>query len=162
MKAATLSVYYALKILQDEGKLNNLSICLGLNTEREKDPFLDSNARAWIENIAKKSDYSIVCVPARAKSGQMVIEYGGLGLLKIDIKSKPSHAGTPKAGINAILILADWIKEIQALNDYDKGTTLNVGLVSGGTNVFTVPDFASCEICAYLDDPMDMLELKKD
>lgn len=152
MKTGVLSAYYALKELQEEGKLDNLSICLGLNTEEELG---SRNAREWIENTAKKSDYAIICEPARV-NGEMVTERKGLGRLKIEIQGKASHAGiNPQGGISAILIIADWIKEIHSLTDYNKGTTLNVGLVSGGTGVNTVPPYASCEVDIRIDDPAE-------
>lgn len=150
MKTGALSAFYALKMLQEEKKLENLSICVGLNTEEELG---SRNAREWIESVAKKSDYSIICEPARV-NGEMVTERKGLGRLKIEIKGKPSHAGiNPQAGISAILLMADWVKEIHGLTDYGKGTTLNVGLISGGTGVNTVPEHASCEVDIRIDDP---------
>ena len=71
----------------------------------------------------------------------------GTGKLVITATGKPAHAGNDlAAGINAIEALARVIVGVQALTTPDGGTTLNVGLVRGGTSANTVPGEASCEI----------------
>ena len=67
------------------------------------------------------------------------------------IHGKASHAGNAhKEGINAIQEMAAEILKIQALTDYEAGTTVNVGICQGGTKVNVVPAAASFSVdCRY-------------
>ena len=65
----------------------------------------------------------------------------------IRIHGKATHAGKAhKEGINAIEELAHEILAIQKLTDYEAGTTVNVGVCSGGTKPNVVPAKAEIEI----------------
>ena len=69
----------------------------------------------------------------------------------VTIHGKASHAGNAhKEGINAIQEMAAEILKIQALTDYEAGTTVNVGICQGGTKVNVVPAAASFSVdCRY-------------
>ena len=55
-----------------------------------------------------------------------------------------AHAGVePERGISAIHELAHQILAIQALTDGETGTTVNVGVVAGGTKTNVIPARAS-------------------
>jgi glutamate carboxypeptidase len=56
------------------------------------------------------------------------------------------------AGRNAIEELAHHVLAAQSLTDYAKGTTVNVGLISGGTRPNVVPEFARAEIDFRIQD----------
>ncbi len=152
MKASVLMAYYALKTLQEEGGLDDMSVCLGLNAEEELGSV---NAREWIEKTAAKSRFVMVCEPPR-KNGEMVLERKGLGRFKIEIEGKAVHAGiNPWDGVSAIMILAKWTLELHAMNDYKKGTSLNMGLFNGGIGVNTVAGSAVGELDVRADDPAE-------
>jgi glutamate carboxypeptidase len=64
-----------------------------------------------------------------------------------EVKGKAAHAGADhERGRNAIEELAHHILAIQKLTDYDLGTTLNVGVISGGTRSNVVPDRAQAVV----------------
>jgi glutamate carboxypeptidase len=65
------------------------------------------------------------------------------------IRGRPAHAGNdPRAGISAITELAHQILTINELSDYERGTTLNVGVVRGGvlSNVIAAEARASIDM----------------
>jgi len=71
----------------------------------------------------------------------------GTGALKVTVAGKAAHAGNHhKMGKNAICALAEFIVEVQALTDYARGITVNVGLITGGEARNTVPHHAECQI----------------
>src|SRR5262249_31090225 len=49
-------------------------------------------------------------------------------------------------GVNAIWALSRFVDRAQALTDYDKGVTVNVGLFEGGEARNTVPDAARADL----------------
>lgn len=71
----------------------------------------------------------------------IVIERKGSAVFSVEVEGVAAHAGnSPEKGRSAILEMSHKIIELQALNDFEKGTTVNVGLIEGGTVVNAVPN----------------------
>ncbi|MBS4033053.1 MAG: M20/M25/M40 family metallo-hydrolase [Ignavibacterium sp.] len=69
---------------------------------------------------------------------------GALGF-KIRIIGKASHSGiAPEKGINALLVAAKSISKLP-LGRIDEETTMNIGLIKGGSAVNVIPEFAELE-----------------
>src|ERR1041385_4723560 len=76
--------------------------------------------------------------------------------MKMEITGKAAHSGGNFTdGISAIEELARKITALHAITDLTKGTTLNVGLVSGGQTVNTVAPWAKCQIDLRYVTPPD-------
>ena len=59
----------------------------------------------------------------------------------------PSHAGLePEKGASAILEISRQIERLHATGDLQKGTTVNVCTISGGTATNVIPSEAECSI----------------
>jgi len=143
MKAGLLLAYYALKTLQDEGKLQHAKICVALNSDEE---ISSVYSRPWLEQLAVKSRHAFIMEPARA-NGALVNQRKGLGRYSFVIKGKAAHAGVdPEKGRSAINELAHWILSLHALTNFEVGTTVNVGVVHGGTAANVVAEHAAGEI----------------
>ena len=96
--------------------------------------------------LAKDAKAALVCEPCTA-NGDLKTGRKGLVRFTVRIHGKASHAGNAhKEGINAIEELAHEILAIQKLTDYEAGTTVNVGVCSGGTKPNVVPAEAEIEI----------------
>jgi glutamate carboxypeptidase len=79
--------------------------------------------------------------------GQLKTFRKGVGNFKIVAQGRAAHAGVDHAkGINAIEELAHQTLALQKLTDYSQGTTINVGLIEGGTASNVVPERAEMEI----------------
>lgn len=110
------------------------------------------------EEIGSKDSSVLLCDLAAGAGGALVFEAGraadkiitmrkGTGALHVSVEGLAAHAGNHhKEGRNAILALATFIVEVQALTDYEKGVTVNVGIISGGEARNTVPHHAECDI----------------
>ncbi len=87
-----------------------------------------------------------MCEPCTA-NGDLKTGRKGLVRFTVRVHGKSAHAGNAhKEGINAIEELAHEILAIQKLTDYEAGTTVNVGVCSGGTKPNVVPAEAEIEI----------------
>ena len=65
----------------------------------------------------------------------------------MDVRGRAAHAGLePEKGASAILELARQIERLHNLNDVTRGTTVNVGVISGGTRSNVVAAEAHAEI----------------
>jgi glutamate carboxypeptidase len=91
-------------------------------------------ARPLLEAAAAGVAAGLVVEPPGA-SGNLKTSRKGLGRFTVTIRGRPAHAGTHRhEGVSAIDELAHQIHALNALNDPEQGTTINVGVVSGGTS----------------------------
>jgi glutamate carboxypeptidase len=104
------------------------------------------NSRSLIEALARQSALVLVLEPAMP-DGAIKTWRKGVGDFVITVRGRAAHAGgAHQKGRNAIEELARQVLAIQKLTDYDQGTTLNVGIIRGGTATNVVPEEAVAEI----------------
>ncbi len=143
MKSGLLSMYYAIEYLVKNDKLAGKSICVFQNSDEE---ISSAYSNPKITELSKVSKAAFVLEPARP-NGALVKERKGLAKYNIELIGKAAHAGVdPKSGISAINELAHWITELHSLTDFVIGTTLNVGVVSGGTVANVVAEHATAQV----------------
>jgi glutamate carboxypeptidase len=67
-------------------------------------------------------------------AGHLKTSRKGLGRFRITVEGRPAHAGTNLAdGASAVEELAHQIIKVHALTDHDRGVSVNVGTIEGGT-----------------------------
>jgi glutamate carboxypeptidase len=111
--------------------------------------------RPIIEAEARRARAVFNSEPGRP-SGNVVTGRKGGVFMKMEITGKAAHSGGNYAeGISAIEELARKTIALHAITDLTKGTTVNVGLVSGGQTVNTVAPWAKCEIDLRYVTPVD-------
>jgi glutamate carboxypeptidase len=104
-------------------------------------------SRELIEEIAKGCRAAFVLEPAQGPQGAYKTARKGVGQFRLEITGIPSHSGVDfGAGHSAVRELAWQIEQISALTDLERETTLNVGVVGGGTQSNVVPASAWAEI----------------
>jgi glutamate carboxypeptidase len=102
-------------------------------------------SRASIERFARQARYALVCEPARADAGKCVTARKGTGMLRLKVQGRPAHAGVDHdKGRSAIREMAHQVLALEAMTDYARGITVNVGTIVGGTVTNTVP--SQCQI----------------
>ena len=143
MKAGDLFMYHLAKELTEEKAMGQGSICLLFNPDEEISSIY---SRPIIEQEAKKANYVMIMESARA-NGDLVNERKGIAKYVVNFKGIAAHAGVnPQDGASAINEFIAWGKEIIALNKPEVGTTVNIGIVSGGTGANVVAEEAQCVI----------------
>ena len=84
--------------------------------------------------------------PAR-NGGHVVTARKGVGRFTLKVEGRPAHAGARHwQGRSAVTELAHQIIALEAMTDYDREITVNVGEIRGGTGTNVVPQFAVAEI----------------
>lgn len=155
MKASLLSAWHALRLLDKAGALKDKSVCVAFNSDEE---IGSCHSRQWLEELARKSRYALIIEPARA-NGALVLKRKGVGRYMLEFSGVAAHAGVdPEKGASAIHELGHWIAALAKMNNYAAGTTVNVGLVSGGTASNVVADRAYAEVDIRI---IDMKEAEK-
>ena len=112
----------------------------GLECEVTPHVFLNSDeeigsreSRPWIEKLAPEMDRVFVLEPSLGPAGQLKTARKGIGRYTVTVSGEAAHAGLdPGAGASAILELSHVIQELFALNDLERGITVNVGTIDGG------------------------------
>jgi glutamate carboxypeptidase len=103
-------------------------------------------SRELIERAADAAKYVLVVEPAR-DGGKLVTARKGVGRYLLEAEGRPAHSGVHhQDGRSAILEVARHVVAIEALTDYGRGITFNVGQISGGTADNTVPQFCHATI----------------
>ncbi len=150
MKGGAYLAYYALRHIMREGRETPLPITFLYVPEEE---IGSPTSREIIEREALKNKYVLVTEPAR-DGGRIVTARKGVGHYRIEVTGKPAHAGMRhQDGASAIREMARQILAVEALTDYDRDITTNVGLISGGTGTNVVPANCVAEAEARLPDP---------
>lgn len=149
MKAGLLYIYYVMESLHSEGRLNNMSVCIALNSDEE---ISSRYSRPWLERLSRKSSNALVLEPARA-NGNFVNKRKGVARYSIEFSGKAAHAGVdPQNGSSAIQELGHWILALHSRTNFETGTTVNVGIVTGGSAANVVADQAKAEVDVRICD----------
>jgi glutamate carboxypeptidase len=103
-------------------------------------------SRDLIESLARRAEL-VLCLEPCLPDGSLKTWRKGVGDFEVTVRGKAAHAGADhERGRNAIEELANQILAIQKLTDYEQGTTVNVGVVAGGSRSNVVPDFARAHV----------------
>ena len=110
-------------------------------------------SREHIERLAKESALVLVMEGALL-DGSLKTWRKGVGEFIVKTRGRAAHSGGDhQAGRNAIEEMAHQVIAIQKLTDYSKQTTLNVGVIHGGTVSNVVPEEANIEVDVRVMQP---------
>jgi glutamate carboxypeptidase len=81
------------------------------------------------------------------QEAQLVVARKGMAVYHVTVAGKAAHAGAShEQGANAIVQMAETVRQIASFTDYDRQITFNVGTIAGGTVVNRVPHFATATV----------------
>ncbi|MDJ0712847.1 MAG: M20 family metallopeptidase [Prochloraceae cyanobacterium] len=130
MKAGLVTTIFAVEALQALEIEPEIAPVILINSDEE---IGSHSSRIHIQRLAKVADRAFVMEPSLGPSGKLKTERKGVGRFTIRVMGKAAHAGLePEKGASAILELSFIIQKLFALNDAEKGITINVGTIDGG------------------------------
>jgi len=143
MKSGIVQMMFALSALHEvRGGLSRPAKVLLVSDEEEG----SSSSRAITEAVARQCAAVLVCEPS-GPGGALKTARKGVGSFTVKITGQASHSGLDfEKGQSAILELAHQILAISQLTDLKRGTTLNVGVIRGGTRSNVVAAEAVAEL----------------
>jgi glutamate carboxypeptidase len=143
MKASCAVALEALRACAVLGHGPRLPVVLLLTCDEETG---SASGRALVEEEARRAESVLVLEPP-APGGRVKTERKGTGLFSLRAEGRAAHAGLdPEKGVSAVLEIARQIERLHALGDAALGTTVNVGVVCGGTRSNVVPAEARAEV----------------
>ncbi|MFT7620221.1 MAG: glutamate carboxypeptidase [Planctomycetota bacterium] len=154
MKGGVVVMLGAIRALAEEGLLDNYALTVLLSADEE------TGSPAGRDLIAKEAEEQHLCLVFEAGSpmdgggSRFVTGRKGMGRFHLEIQGVAAHSGIDKeAGLSAALEASQKIVALEALNDAAAGNSVNVGIVTSGTAINTVPEHAHLEIDCRFTEP---------
>ena len=145
MKASLVLAEFALRAIRHLGLTLPRPVVLLFTSDEE---IGSPTSRALIEAEAGRSAQVLVLEPPLPGS-RLKTARKGVGRFQLTVTGRSSHAGVePEKGISAVVELAHQVLALEALANPAQGTTLNVGVIQGGTTANVVPASATAIIDA--------------
>jgi len=142
MKAGIVISLAAIGELQNSGGLNR-PVTLLCTSDEEVGSLTSEDL---IKELAQKSELVLVMESALL-DGSLKTWRKGVGEFWVKVKGRAAHAGgAHEEGRNAIEEMSHQVLAIQKMTDYEKGTTLNVGVLHAGTVSNVVPEEAVAQV----------------
>lgn len=143
MKAGIVELVFAVKTLTALGLQPKSRLVVLHNSDEE---IGSPTSRPVIEDEAKKSKAVLVLEPS-ADGGALKTWRKGVGMFEVRIKGRASHAGADyEKGVSAIQEAAHQVLKLHSLTDLEKGTTVNVGVLTAGTRSNVVAEEAVLKV----------------
>lgn len=137
-KSGVLAIFYACRNARPED-LERLSVWCVFNPDEE----LGSRAsKEWLRELSTHAKAALVFEAARA-GGELVRSRKGSSNIRFTFKGLTAHAGNnPQDGRNANVAAMRLALAAYELDDKTRGTTVNPGLIHGGTGANIISDHA--------------------
>ena len=130
MKGGLVQIVLAIKTLRELGLRPPLLPVVFVNADEE---IGSRTSTRYIRRLAQRAARALVLEPSMGDAGDIKTERKGIGRFTVTVHGKAAHAGLdPESGASAILELSHVIQKLFAMNDPEKGITINVGTVDGG------------------------------
>lgn len=158
MKGGVVQLLTVLKILKKLNYSPSVMPLVFLNSDEE---IGSRESTRNIQRLARISCRSFVMEPALGEAGALKTRRKGVGRFTVHVKGKAAHAGLdPTAGASAILELSHVIQKLFALNNHEKGISVNVGVVDGGVrpNVVAPESTATVDVRVLESEDIPIIE----
>ena len=144
MKGGLTQILFALRLLRGLGREPEVTPVIFVNSDEEVG---SPDSRPWVRRLAKAANRALVLEPSLGADGKIKTARKGVGRFEISIRGRAAHAGLePELGASAILELSHVIQKLNALNDPERGTTVNVGIIDGGIRPNVVAPLARASV----------------
>ena len=146
MKGGLVEIAFALDALRQLGLKLPVTPVVLINSDEET-----GSRDSWrlIERLARAADRAFILEPGLGPAGLLKTARKGNGQFLLQVHGRAAHAGLePEKGASAILELSLCIQRLFALNDPERGITVNVGTIDGGmrTNVIAPTSRATIDV----------------
>jgi glutamate carboxypeptidase len=137
MKAGLAMALMAIETLIEHDRLPQERVSLLCTSDEETG---SHTSQPLIEEQAQQHEL-VLCLEPAMPNGALKTWRKGIGAFRLRALGQAAHAGNdPPTGINAIVELAHQIPKLTQLADENEGTTINIGVIQGGTRTNVVPD----------------------
>ena len=158
MKGGLIQMIYALRAVKEIGAAPAYEPIVLVNSDEE---IGSHESQPVILELAQQVERAFILEPALGLSGKLKTARKGVGRFELIAHGRAAHAGLdPGKGASAILALSYLIRDLDALNDPEKGVTVNVGIIEGGLQANVVPAECRAVIDVRVPTKEDALRLE--
>ncbi len=158
MKAGVTMALTAIEMLQTAGQLSRPVTLLLVGDEEVGSLF----SRPLTEGLARESAAVFVLEPAQGRAGAYKTARKGVGDYTLRVQGVAAHSGVDfTSGHSAIEELAYQIEQIRNLTELDRGLTLNVGVIRGGSARNVIAAQAEADIDVRIARAADAARIDK-
>ena len=136
MKAGLVEALYALKALHQLSLKPARRIAVFINSAEEIGNDVTHEMIARLAGASKL----VLCLEPALPGGALKTQRKGRFVIRIEVKGKAAHAGTPEKGVNAIEELVGQLQRLKRLAT--AGVTVSINLVGGGEKANVIPEMA--------------------
>lgn len=145
MKGGLVELVFAVRALSETGTLPAVTPVVFVNSDEETG---SRESASFLKLVARKACRAFVLEAPAGPDGELKTGRKGVGRFLLRVHGRSAHAGaSPEEGVSAILELSHQIQRLFALNDPERGITVNVGTVDGGL----LPNVIAAEASARID-----------
>lgn len=153
MKGGLVQMIFALRALAEQGVEPACRPVVLVGADEEVG---SRDSRRHVERLAREAARVLVVEPAYGPAGKLKTARKGVGRFTVKVRGVASHAGLdPEAGVSAILELSHQVQRLFALNDAERGITVNVGTIDGGLRPNVIAPEAVARVEARVVDAED-------
>ena len=130
MKGGLVQMLFALRALERAGAEPGAVPIVLVNSDEE---IGSPDSTRQLRRLACVASRALILEPSYGRAGSLKTARKGIGRFELHIQGRASHAGlAPEQGVSAILELSHQVQSLFALNDAERGVTVNVGTIDGG------------------------------
>ncbi len=143
MKGGLVLGLFAVRCLRELDRLRG-PVTFLINSDEEVGSL---TSRALIEAEAQRSQAALVLEPAQPPNAALKTSRKGVGRFHLKVIGVPGHSGwVAEYGVSAVEEMARQVVDLYGLADHSRGTTINVGVLSGGTRANVIAAEAVADI----------------
>jgi glutamate carboxypeptidase len=145
MKGGLTLMVFALRAIRDLGLDPPATPVVFVNSDEE---IGSPESKRWVRLVSRNVVRAFVLEPPLGLSGSLKTARKGVGRFEVRALGTAAHAGLdPDAGASAIVELSHVIQALHAMNDRERGISVNVGVIDGGLR----PNVVAPESVAHVD-----------
>lgn len=158
MKGGLVLLLVALQELRALGRVPRRRLRVLVNCDEE---VRSRTSRHLIEEVASGAAAAFV-LESPLPGGALKTGRKGIGSFRLVVDGRAAHAGIePEKGASAVVELAHQVQALHALNDLSRGTTVNVGVIAGGSRPNVVAAHAEAEIDVRVTTAQESLRVRE-
>lgn len=159
MKSGIVFFIYAARALRDLDIPVKCKVSLLIVSDEE---IGSPHSRSLTESEAKNSSSVLVLEPGTGLAGKLKTARKGIADYQLTVAGTAAHAGVDfSSGASAILELARQIERVAAFTDLDRGTTVNVGTIHGGTRTNVIAAEARAGVDVRIERAKDAAAIER-
>jgi glutamate carboxypeptidase len=153
MKSGLTQLIFSLKAIEEYAYEVALTPVIIINSDEEIGSFESTRT---IKRLAKIAERAFVLEPPLGLDGKLKTARKGIGRFTITVQGVAAHAGLdPGKGVNAIVELSHQVQQLYAMNDFEKGITVNVGTIQGGVSANVVASESKAVVDVRVENEVD-------